>query len=370
MIKVGVDARHLSGRKNGIQTYLQNLLHYAIRITTDTHKWYLYCPYRMDKSGLEYDNVVIVTTSVPTSLRGFDLLFLHLCIPILAVFNKVDLMWFPANRSSAFLPGRIAQVLSIHDLVWKKYPETMTYFGWVLDKTFMTRSAFRADIISTVSQFSFDEAVSAGVAKGEKIVVIPNGVKRTQTIKNGPFVSEFCLFVGTVEPRKNLMRLLQAYGSLSPKIRDSVRLLIVGGKGWGNVNLNKMIVHLDLVDNVDVLGSVDEETLEMLYSNAQFLVMPSLYEGFGLPLIEAMSYGTPVLTANNSSMPEVAGDAGLLVDALDVKSIADGLLTMITNEELRDRLGKNSMVQASKFSWEESASKLVDAFERAIRLKN
>ena len=97
--------------------------------------------------------------------------------------------------------------------------------------------------------------------------------------------------------------------------------------------------------------------------------MPSLYEGFGLPLVEAMSYGTPVLTSNNSSMPEVAGNAGLLVDALYVESIADGLQEMITNNELRERLAKNAKLNAARYSWDESAKKLITVFKKAIDLR-
>jgi len=179
----------------------------------------------------------------------------------------------------------------------------------------------------------------------------------------------FFLFVGTLEPRKNLTRLLQAYDSLPLSIKEKMKLVIVGGKGWGKVNLLDMITQLDLTEHVKVLGRVDDMALATLYANAQFLVMPSLYEGFGLPLVEAMSYGTPVLTANNSSMPEVAGNAGLLVDALDVESIADGLQEMITNNRLRERLAKNAKLNVSRFSWDNSAKKLITVFEKAIDLR-
>ena len=369
IIKIGVDARHLSGHNNGIQIYLLNLLHYSIKNTQATHKWFLYCPYSLDKSLFNYENVKIINTPISTKFRGLHILFSQVFIPIFSLINKVDLMWFPANRSSILLPRSIAQVLSIHDLVWKKNPETMRYLGLKLDELFMTRSAKSADIITTVSHSSFDDIVRSGISLLEKIVVISNGVKRPSLIKKTKVKGDFCLFVGTVEPRKNLIRLLQAYSSLLPSIKDRAKLLIVGGKGWGEVNLRDMISQLNLSENVEFLGYVDDATLAKLYSNAQFLVMPSLYEGFGLPLVEAMSYGTPVLTANNSSMPEVSGNAGLLVDALDVKSIADGLQEMITNNQLRERLAKNAKLNAARYSWDESAKKLITVFEKAINLR-
>ena len=367
-IRIGVDARHLSGRNNGIQTYLLNLLHYSIKSTMDTHEWFLYCPYSIDKKVFNYKHVKIINPPISTKFIGFHLVFSQIFIPILSLIDRVDIVWFPANRSSLFLPKSIARVVSIHDVVWKKYPETMKYTGLKLDKFFMMRSAKLADIVTTVSHSSFDDIVRAGVSDSNKIIVVSNGVNRPNSIEK-KIDRSFFLFVGTLEPRKNLTRLLQAYGSLPLSIKEKMKLVIVGGKGWGEVNLLDTITQLDLTEYVKVLGRVDDATLAALYANAQFLVMPSLYEGFGLPLVEAMSYGTPVLTANNSSMPEVAGNAGLLVDALDVESIADGLQEMITNNELRERLAKNAKLNASRFSWDESAKKLITVFEKAIDLR-
>jgi len=367
-IRIGVDARHLSGRNNGIQTYLLNLLHYSIKSTMDTHEWFLYCPYSIDKKVFNYKHVKIINPPISTKFIGFHLVFSQIFIPILSLIDRVDIVWFPANRSSLFLPKSIARVVSIHDVVWKKYPETMKYTVLKLDKFFMMRSAKLADIVTTVSHSSFDDIVRAGVSDSNKIIVVSNGVNRPNSIEK-KIDRSFFLFVSTLEPRKNLTRLLQAYGSLPLSIKEKMKLVIVGGKGWGEVNLLDTITQLDLTEYVKVLGRVDDATLAALYANAQFLVMPSLYEGFGLPLVEAMSYGTPVLTANNSSMPEVTGNAGLLVDALDVDSIADGLQEMITNNELRERLAKNAKLNASRYSWDNSAQKLIKVFEKAIDLR-
>ena len=367
-IRIGVDARHLSGRNNGIQTYLLNLLHYSIKSTMDTHEWFLYCPYSIDKKVFNYKHVKIINPPISTKFIGFHLVFSQIFIPILSLIDRVDIVWFPANRSSLFFPKSIARVVSIHDVVWKKYPETMKYTGLKLDKFFMMRSAKLADIVTTVSHSSFDDIVRAGVSDSNKIIVVSNGVNRPNSIEK-KIDRSFFLFVSTLEPRKNLTRLLQAYGSLPLSIKEKMKLVIVGGKGWGEVNLLDTITQLDLTEYVKVLGRVDDATLAALYANAQFLVMPSLYEGFGLPLVEAMSYGTPVLTANNSSMPEVTGNAGLLVDALDVESIADGLQEMITNNELRERLAKNAKLNASRYSWDNSAQKLIKVFEKAIDLR-
>lgn len=178
------------------------------------------------------------------------------------------------------------------------------------------------------------------------------------------------LFVGTLEPRKNLKRLLTAYSGLEESIRDQAMLVIAGGKGWGREDVVARIKDIGLTNQIKSLGYVDESTLSTLYANALFLAMPSLYEGFGLPIVEAMVYGTPVLTANNSSMPEVAGNAGLLVDALNIDSIRTGLAQMIGNAELRSSLAANAKKNVARFNWDESARQMIGVFENAIHARN
>jgi len=135
-------------------------------------------------------------------------------------------------------------------------------------------------------------------------------------------VKPYVLFVGTLEPRKNLRRLLGAWAGLPAALRQSHQLVIAGGKGWGGVDVPQLVQALGLGDTALVLGYVSDAQLAGLYAHARFLAMPSLYEGFGLPLVESMAHGVPVLTANCSAMPEVAGDAGVLVNPLSEPDIA------------------------------------------------
>ena len=176
----------------------------------------------------------------------------------------------------------------------------------------------------------------------------------------------YFLFVGTLEPRKNLIRLLTAYSLLSESLKDQAMLVIAGGKGWGGIDLNDTVSNLGLRKYVRVLGYVDETMLASLYTNALFLAMPSLYEGFGLPLVEAMVHGTPVLTSDNSSMPEVAGNAGLLVHPFVIPSIKNGLEKLIANHDLRRNLAGNTRENVTRFSWAAAAKQLVSVFEKVI----
>ena len=368
-LRVGIDARHLSSKNNGIRTYLLNLLLSSIKKTKNTHEWFILSPYYFDSDFLNFENVKIIKIPISTKFMGFHIFFTQIIIPVLSLLNKLDVVWFPANRSSLFLPESIAHVLTIHDLVWIKYPETMRNYGSKLDKFFMTKSANSADLVTTISNSSLRDILSYNLATSKNTIVITNGVKRIAIGNSRILKFDFFLFVGTLEPRKNLARVLQAYSEILPNITENIKFVIVGNKGWGHVNLEKMIFDYNLKNNVHVMKNVDDKMLAKLYSSAKFLVMPSLYEGFGLPLLEAMSYGTPVLTANNSSMPEVCGDAGLLVDAFDINSIAEGLRAMILNKKLLKNLSNKARLNASRYSWDESSKKLLKAFERAVMLK-
>jgi glycosyltransferase involved in cell wall biosynthesis len=229
-----------------------------------------------------------------------------------------------------------------------------------------------ADRVVAVSKSTAGAVIQEFRLSSDKIDVILLGVSSDSNTESFGVLDQFdisnsyILFVGTLEPRKNLRRLLISYSRLSDTLKSDVKLVIVGGKGWGGVDVTDMVSELDLEDYVQVLGYVDDSLLPTLYAHALFLAMPSLYEGFGLPLVEAMIQGTPVLTSNNSSMPEVAGDAGLMIDPLDVCSINNGLEELIMNHELRNQLSENARSNVVRFSWDVAAEQLVAVFEKAI----
>jgi glycosyltransferase involved in cell wall biosynthesis len=368
-MKVGIDVRILSYPITGIGRYTLEMC----RALSDIKgvSLYLYSPSPINNnivSGLE--SATIRTHSWNNVLlRQF---WSETYLPLWAKKDDLDVFWGPSHRIPRFLSSRIARIVTIHDLVWKCAKETMHPTTYFLERFKMPTAVREADLIVVDSYSTKDAVIKEFVVKRQNISVIPLATGNIQntlsfdSLKKYGIDKPYFLFVGTLEPRKNLANLLSAYAGLSISNKSKAMFIIAGGKGWGRVNLKEIITQLDLTENVKILGYVDDATLATLYSNAQFLVLPSLYEGFGLPLIEAMSYGTPVLTANNSSMPEVSGNAGLLVDALDVESIANGLQEMITNNELRERLAKNAKLNASRFSWDESAKKLITVFEKAI----
>jgi glycosyltransferase involved in cell wall biosynthesis len=362
VIKIGVDARHLAFSNSGIHSYLENLLIHAIERTTSTHKWLLYSPCKISQDYYKYKNVEVHAVSFPPKLKLFHFLYLQLAVPILARVHNINIFWSPANRLPIFLSKKISSVLTIHDVVYIKHPKTMRFFGYLLDKLFLKSSAIRADIVLTVSQSSKDDILHYGISSSSNTYVVPNAPKKKQRTVS-KLESDYILFVGSIEPRKNIHRLISAYDSLSENLKEKNKLVIVGADSWGRYNIHSLIKSSESCDYIKFKSNVDDNSLTSLYAHAKFLVLPSLYEGFGLPIVEAMSYGIPVLTSDNSSMPEVAGDAGYYINPLSIKSIASGLEEMMTNTTLRKKLANNAISNASRYSWEESATLLIKVFD-------
>ncbi|MBG0808337.1 glycosyltransferase family 4 protein [Methylosinus sp. H3A] len=178
---------------------------------------------------------------------------------------------------------------------------------------------------------------------------------------------DYILNVGTLEPRKNHVRLVMAYDEFRLSVQNPPALVIVGSHGWGYNELMGLITSRGLSEHVKVLSGVDNEDLSALYSGAMFVAYPSIYEGFGMPVLEALACGVPVLTSQETSMQDIAQDAAILVDPLSVSSIANGLLELTTNSELRSRLAMKANDAASRFDWDRVAGTLLDVLKGARR---
>lgn len=219
----------------------------------------------------------------------------------------------------------------------------------------MGPSIHKADQIICVSGFTLEEVSH----------FFPDSAKRCQTIHEAAEAPEkplttlpgyarkpYLLFVGTLEPRKNLSRVLEAYASLTDNSTSS--LVLVGGQGWGDQRLEELVAELGLQDRVTMPGFVTDTELNALYEHAQCLLMPSIYEGFGLPALEAMQHGTPVIFSSNTSLEEVVGEGGLAVNPESTESIASAIRE-ITQKETRTVLSRAARERASRFSWEVAA---------------
>ena len=365
--RVGVDASLLSEQVTGIGRYTYEILS---RLVPMGHEWFLYSHRPLVVGNWDFDNVHLRTGNFPKRL--LRMLWLQSVMPFQASRDRVDLFWSPAHRLPTLLPARIARVVTIHDLVWKHAGETMRPMSRWLDATLMPEAVRLADRIITVSSHTATDLLREMPNAQGKVHSIPLGVSSLapaasrESLASLGLVEPYFLFVGTLEPRKNLARLLEAFSHLPANLRYSAVLAIAGGNGWGGLDVATIARKYGVQDRVRVLGYVGDEQLATLYTHALFLAMPSLYEGFGLPLIEAMSRGTPVLTSNCASMPEIAGDAGILVAPNDVGSIAQGLLELLSNDVQRVVLASRAIVNSKHFSWARAAENTMKTFDDAI----
>jgi glycosyltransferase involved in cell wall biosynthesis len=267
-------------------------------------------------------------------------------------------------------PARRPLVATVHDLAFRHFPDAYPPAGRRYHERsagLVARQAARILVPSDATARDLTELY--GVERG-RIAVVPLGVEPPDR-PGGPAAARllldlgvrgpFLLAVGTQEPRKNLPRLLAAFGEVSGALPEH-HLVVVGPVGWGP----RLQPTWDSV-RVKLAGPVDDATLHALYQAADGLAYPSLYEGFGLPVLEAMAHGLPVLTSDRSSLPEVAGDAALLVDPFDLEAIARGLVRLATDRRLRGRLAEAGPRRAARFTWRATAAATWSAYKDALR---
>ncbi len=366
-MRIGINARCLSCRQTGIGRYVNQLCKVMME---KEHEIICYLPGNMHKS---FDYIDGVNYREGGKCGLFQRVYWeNVILPSKVAQDEIDVFWEPAHRLARPLVNKVPTVLTIHDLVWIKAPKTMRLKSWLAERLFTSYSINSADIVVTASEATkrdlenhFARAKSTVSVVTPGVTKLPN-ISSIENFKKHNFQQPFFLSVGTVEPRKNHARLLQAYSKLSEELREKAHLVIVGGKGWGDINLSAEIQKLGLKNYVHYLEYVDDKTLASLYQKCMFLAMPSLYEGFGMPLAEAMSYGKPVLTSNISSMPEVSQKAGVLVSPDDINEIKQALESLISSEKIRDRLSVHAIENANKFCWIKSSESLIEAFSMAI----
>lgn len=268
-------------------------------------------------------------------------------------------------------------VATIHDLSHVYYPEChpkerVRFLHRELPKTIE-----RATHLIAVSHYIRQEVIDYYGVKPEHISAIHHAVadyfKPYDEIELQPTLSryqlkpmQYLLAVATLEPRKNLARLLYAYEKLDENIKKHYPLVLVGTKGWLNHALQQTIDALTRKNQIHYLGYVAEKELPLLYAGARAFAFPSLYEGFGFPVLEAMACGTPVLTSNRSSLPEVAGDAAICVNPEDVDAISQGLTRVLTDDHYRANAIAKGLVHARQFTWEQCALKTITAYQKAL----
>ena len=303
----------------------------------------------------------------------YKMLWSILPIPYNKLFKGYDVYHFFNYIIPPFSKAKV--ITTIHDLAFVKCPETMRWKTlWHL-KLRIRYSLKKADHIIVISKSTKSDLIENFDVNPQKISVVPCAVDcniynvgdvvelREQIRKKYDLPNRFFLYLGTVEPRKNIERLIKAYSKLPLELRCEMKLVIAGGKGWKCEQIYALPQKLNVEKDVLFTGYIDEEDKPYIYNLSEIFLFPSLYEGFGIPILEAMASGTPVITSSVSSMPEVSGGAAVLVNPLDVEVLSDAMLELSNDPEKRDKLIQKGYRRVHAYSWKESAEILLNVFK-------
>lgn len=278
------------------------------------------------------------------------------------------------------LPYKGKAIVTICDMSYRLHPHHHPWHRPLYLRLFQNRMT-RADRIITISHNSKQEIMDILKIPEERISVTYLGAaerfrpvevqEEKQKVLRARYglPEQYILYVGTIEPRKNLERLVKAFYQFhNENPVSNIKLVLAGGLGWKYEGIFEQIKRLHLADRIICTGYVDEQDLPNLYNLALLFVYPSIYEGFGLPPLEAMSCGVPVISSNTSSIPEVVGDAGILVDPYSVNDLAKAMTMVVESSTLRETMASQGLQQASRFSWHQCALDTLKAYENCIRV--
>jgi len=320
------------------------------------------------------DNVQARNIFIPD--RYLNILWYRWRLPLYATFfsGQVDIYHGP-DFALPPLNGKLRKVVTVHDLAFLEHPEYAVPSLAAYLKKVVPEAVASADVVAAVSQTTGQALIDHLKTPREKITVIPNGVgayfrRITDPVLLGATRHKYglkhplVLGVGTLEPRKNHPGLVKAFAQAQKKKGGPAMLALAGGKGWLYEETRQVVAELKLENKVRFLGRVSDLELMTLYSLADVFAFPSFSEGFGIPPLEAMACGAPVITSNTSSLPEIAGDAALLVDPQDVKALGHAITHLLENEQLREELRQKGYQRAQLYTWSASASKMLSVYQK------
>jgi len=371
-MRVAIDARKL--HDFGIGTYTRNLLRHLARIDRDS-EYVLLC----------HEGDLGIGAQLGTNFRT-----VLEPSPNYSIREQIHVPWvLHRERPDVFhaphyvLPPAVQcrSLVTIHDCIHLMFPQYLpNRVAYAYARASMWSAARRARRILTVSEASKRDIIHFFTVPPEKVVVVYNAIdERFRVTPSDEAVARvreryqldhgFVLYAGNIKPHKNLVRLIEAFDGLRRRGFDDLKLLIIGDEISKLPALRRAVHSHKLHKHVRFLGYLPDDTLAILYRLAAVFVFPSLYEGFGLPPLEAMACGTPVVTSNVSSLPEVVGGAAVLVDPYNVESIVDGIARVLSNPALSEELRAKGIARAREFSWERSVARTRDIYQEICALR-
>jgi len=365
MPKIAIDARMI--HHTGIGRYIGEILRF------------------IDSAACDLPGEIVILSSA--TFRGYDYLkqmtvHCHVFsaqeqweLPLALRRGNIQLLHSPQFNIPIF--SKVRQIVTIHDCAYDRFPEEYPNRVAKGYYRFMFPIALRkSKRIIAISESTKRDLIELHKISPEKISVIYQGVdsrfyqdmsnEKNSMLKPLYVDGDFALFVGLTRPRKNVDRLVRAFAKVLPSLKTGAKLVLAGKIDTRFLDVRRLAERLNISDSVVQLGFVSENQLLALYKTACCFVFPSLYEGFGLPVLEAMAAGTPVITSRVSSLPEVAGDAALLVNPYDVDEIAEAMYKLFTDASFRDKLRQKGKERSKQFTWRKCAQKTLKVYEEVL----
>lgn len=364
-MRIAILADPIDDQTAGIHTYVRELVNALFTLETH-HEFYIVKKYPDPKIDLQ--NQVLVGNKF--KLGRFDPIRKFYSIPKVLKEKKIDLVFEPAHFGPFNLPASIKRVTMIHDLTPISHPKLHPFLSSFLQRMFLKRILSKVDLILANSKNTAKDIGHYMPSFKSKIETIPLGLDPIYRpegergyLESRGIQSPYFLFVGTLEPRKNLSTLLRAFTLYKKAVKDDTRLIIVGQVGWkAKPILNKIEQH-PFRESIVKTDFIEKKYLPELYSHSLALIYPSVYEGFGLPVLEALACGTNVISANNSSLPEVGGHLAYYFDTLNPAALFELMAEVALQNKETMRRRKEAPGYASRFSWENYAKRFVELMQ-------
>lgn len=382
-MRIAIDGRTITRSKSGVGMYALRTVESLLRIDPQ-NEYHLFLVEENER--LTAPNLKKIL--IPDYDRmGRNRWWENVMLPPYLRKHAIDLFFSPAyaltmyprvQRVFPFLaPLKSKLIVTIHDVIGFVMPETFTWKMRLWLRVFASNAVRVAHHIIAISQTTKNDFVRFTGCAPEKVSIIHNSIddrfcpiddvrERQRVQKKYNLPDTFILYVGNIEPRKNLPVLGRAFSLLPESIQRQYPLVIAGGLGWKTEPILESLKQYHQRGNIIFTGYIEDEDLPTLYNLASLFVYPSLYEGFGYPVLEAMACGIPVITSNRASLPEVAGDAAVVVDPYDTQGISRGMERALLDGKLRKELQRKGIERAAQFSWKRNAEETLELFSKVV----
>jgi len=365
-MKIGIDTNIFAVDRAGSAVYTRQLIKNLISIDNkNSYDFFSFGSEFIKKKGLNkrLENIIR------------DALWIPFMLPYKLNSRKIDILHCPTFKAPT--KCRIPLVVTFLDIHILKNPTDYSSGFGSYCKFMLPKIAKTASRLITISESSKKDIVETLRIPEDKVVVthcgydkifipISDKIVLNKVKEKYNLPKRFILYVGAIQPRKNISALLRAYAGLIKEKKLDYQLVFTSGTGWKNKDIFTLIGELEIKDNVKFLGYIPESDLPCVYSLADFFVYPSFYEGFGMPALEAMACGCPVITSNTSSLPEVIGDAGIMIDPYSMKELEDAMLRLAKDSLLRGEMREKGFKRVKMFSWEKCARETLNVYRECF----